>query len=238
MSKLVNKFRFNSKDFTGNEIISLPVNIILFFVVAVGLLITIYLTRPAPDVISSYSASLEGLTKYQKKNICLSARRINNIYVNPGDFFSFNKYVGPRTIQNGFHPAKALYERGVIESTGGGICLISSALYNSLVRAGLKITERKPHTNLIRSMPYGMDATVWYGINDLKFKNNLKNRVLITSECSFNRLNISIKSNKIVNKPEIITKKQKVDENHIQVSVYRRINNVVEKLSEDVYLIK
>lgn len=213
-------------------------NIILFLIIIAGILVFIYLTRPAPDVLSSYSASLEGLTKTQRKNICLAARKINNVYINPGESFSFNKIVGPRTVENGFLPAKALYERGIISSTGGGICLVSSVLYNVLIRTGLDLTERTAHTNLIRSMPPGMDATVWYGMNDLKFKNNLSNRVLIDSQCSFNRLNISIKGKKTSSSPRLIVKKVMVDPEHVLVSVYRQKQNVIEKLTEDIYVKK
>jgi vancomycin resistance protein YoaR len=202
------------------------------------LLVMIYLSQPAPDVLSSYSVSLDGLTQEQHKNICLGAYKLNRKLLRPGELFSFNTVVGPRTLERGFVPSRAIFEGISINSTGGGICLLSSGLYNAVIRSNLQVVERHAHTSLIRSVPVGLDATVWYGKTDLKFTNNYDSSVRINSNCSASRLNIYINGKKTKNKLEIAVKKHKLSADKLQVSVYRKQQNAIEKISEDVYLIK
>ncbi|MEW5819978.1 MAG: VanW family protein [Cyanobacteriota bacterium] len=209
---------------------------IVFAGVVLLLLLAIYLTRPAPYNLGSYSASLKNLTPDQRRNVCLGARKINNTYVNPGMVFSFNAMVGPRTIERGFVPSKVIFEGDVIESVGGGICLLSSALYNAVIRSNLQVVIRVAHTKIIRSVPAGLDATVWYGLNDLSFKNNTSAKVKVVALCSYDRLNVSIKGNEPDKLPEIIIEKHKMSEKETLVSVYKKVGGSVEKISEDVYM--
>ena len=201
-------------------------------------MLLIYFTLPEPDVIGTYSSSLSGLSKSQKKNICLVAKKIDGTVINPYEEFSFNKLVGPRDLKTGFVPSKALFEGEVIDSIGGGVCLASSTLYNAVLIANMDIIKRVSHTKLIRSVPVGLDATVWYGINDLKFKNSSKNRIRIEAQCTLNRLNITIKGTKSLEPAQIIVKKQKLYGESLQVSVYRKNGNTIKKISEDIYRIK
>lgn len=213
-------------------------NIVLFIGLVLIFLAIIYLTRPAPDVLGSYSASLEDLSSAQRRNICLSARKMNGIYINPRGEFSFNSAVGPRTLQAGFVPARVLFEGETMDSVGGGICLVSSALYNAVIRSNFNVKERVAHTRLIKSIPVGLDATVWYGTNDLRFENATHNRVRIDASCGYKRFNVSIKGNKASILPQIIVKKQKLSPDKLQVCVYKKYDKVLKKLSEDIYSIR
>lgn len=195
----------------------------------------IYLTRPVPEVISTYSVHIDGLTLAQKKNICLASNRLNNVYIKPGEIFSFNTKTGPRTLQNGFMPSRAILEDNVIESVGGGICLVASALYNSILLADMEVIERKAHSKVVSSFPPGLDATVWYGINDLKFRNNTTDKVRINTSCDYQTLKVNINGHKKFERPTIVIRKGAISPYQLQVKVMKKKNNLTSIVSEDVY---
>ena len=97
----------------------------------------------------------------------------------PNETFSYNKTLGARTSAAGYKNAK-VYEAGqVVDGIGGGICQISSTLYNAVLRANLEIVERRNHQFVTSYVEAGMDATVVYGMTDFKFKNTRKYPVKI-----------------------------------------------------------
>lgn len=105
-------------------------------------------------------------------NLRLAANKINGTVLMPGETFSYNTIVGERTIAAGYRNA-AIYENGqVVDGLGGGICQVSSTLYNSVLKTNLEIVERSNHMFLTTYSPGGLDATVAYGSLDFKFKNN------------------------------------------------------------------
>lgn len=105
-------------------------------------------------------------------NLRLAANKINGTVLMPGETFSYNTIVGERTIAAGYRNA-AIYENGqVVDGLGGGICQVSSTLYNSVLKTNLEIVERTNHMFLTTYSPGGLDATVAYGSLDFKFKNN------------------------------------------------------------------
>ena len=211
---------------------------LVFIIIILALSFIIYFTRPTPVILGSYSASLEGLTVSQRKNICLAAKKINGRFIQSGDTFSFNGVVGPRSLEAGFVPSKAIFEQEIVDSVGGGICLLSSTLYNAAIRSNLNVIDRVAHTRTIRSVPSGLDATVWYGINDLKFQNNTDAKIKIDAICSYRRLNIAIKGYKEQEKATIKIDREKIAPNRLQVTVYRRTLKTMEKLSEDIYTVR
>lgn len=208
---------------------------LVFFIIFSCLIILIYITRPNKNILGSYSASIENLSPAQRKNICLAATKINNKYIFPQKIFSFNSVVGPRTLEIGFVSARSLYEGDTLNSMGGGICVVSSVLYNAVLKSCLGIIERVPHKNIIHSVPHGLDATVWYGINDFKFINNTNSNIKIEAYCSINNLNITIKGNSSICNPKIVVKKELLNPHKIKISTFRIINNFQERLSNDEY---
>ena len=99
----------------------------------------------------------------------------------PGEVFSYNSIVGERTIAAGYKNA-AIYENGqVVDGLGGGICQVSSTLYNAVLYANLEVVERTNHMFLTTYVSGGRDATVAYGSLDFKFKNNRDYPVRIAS---------------------------------------------------------
>lgn len=108
----------------------------------------------------------------RKINIQLSAQKINNTLLGPGETFSFNKIVGPRTPENGYQDAKSFIAGQIIDSTGGGICQVSSTLYNAVLLSDLPILARTHHMFSVGYVPLGLDAAVAYDANvDFQFKN-------------------------------------------------------------------
>ena len=105
-------------------------------------------------------------------NIKLACEKINGYVLAPGEEFSYNDVVGPRTAERGFRIANVYVGNTVQPGIGGGICQVSSTMYNSVVFADLEITERRNHTLPVAYVPLGRDATVSYGTTDFKFKNN------------------------------------------------------------------
>jgi len=110
--------------------------------------------------------------KNRSQNIKMAAQALDEFLLPPGEEFSFNKIVGPRTKEAGYNDAPIILNNQFVEGIGGGVCQVSSTLYNVLLRANLFVTERHPHSLPIRYVPKGMDAAVVYGLKDLKFINN------------------------------------------------------------------
>ncbi len=123
-----------------------------------------------PDLLGTYS------TKYvnnpnRTTNLKLAASKINSTVIMPGETFSFNKIVGKRTKAAGYKDAAIFVNGGVEDGLAGGICQISTTLYNAVTFANLEVTERRNHSLLASYAQPGRDATVVWGSSDLKFVN-------------------------------------------------------------------
>lgn len=167
----------------------------------------------------------------------MGAKSLNNTVLWPDEAFSFNKTVGPRTVQQGYRRAPAYFENQNIPVEGGGICLLSSVLYNAALRANMEIIERTPHVKPIKSVPVGLDATVWYGKNDLKFRNITHDKNLILAKCSDSTLTVAFKRNIHTEPAKINVKRAKISPHKLNVKVFR--HHKVEKtlVSDDIYKI-
>lgn len=142
---------------------------IALVVLAVGA--ALWLNRPFQAELGTYRTSLADRTEAQLHNIHQAIEALDGVVIEPGETFSFNATVGPRTAERGYRQAPAFMERDLVTSVGGGICQVSSTLYNAGVLAGLEVVERHPHFRLVASVPAGRDATVWFGMADLRLKN-------------------------------------------------------------------
>ncbi|RSD25455.1 VanW family protein [Mesobacillus subterraneus] len=133
-------------------------------------------------LIGHYITYFNSGNKERTHNIALAAEAINNHVVFPGETFSFNKVVGKRTASRGYQPAPIIVRGELSEGIGGGICQVSSTLFNAADRSGLKILERYSHSKQVPYVPPGRDATVsWYG-PDFTFKNRYNQPVLIRAK--------------------------------------------------------
>ena len=137
-----------------------------------------------PNKISSYSTRYDGGDVNRSTNLELACEKINDVIVLPGETFSYNKTLGERSKAAGYKTAK-VYENGeVVDGIGGGICQISSTLYNAVLKANLEIVERRNHQFITSYVEEGRDATVAYGVTDFKFKNSRKYAVKIKASAS------------------------------------------------------
>ena len=145
-----------------------------------------------PDLLATYSTKYDGANINRTNNLELACEKINDKIVLAGETFSYNKTLGARTIADGYKEAK-VYENGeVVDGIGGGICQVSSTLYNSVLMANMEIIERKNHQFVTSYTPAGRDATVVYGQTDFKFKNTRTYAIKIKATCSNGIITISI----------------------------------------------
>jgi len=114
-------------------------------------------------------------------NIALAAKLIDNKIVRPGEIFSYNETVGPTTKANGFKSAQVFFKGKKSYGYGGGVCQVSSTLFNAVEKAGLKVIERHSHSLPVDYVPKGKDAATSHGGIDFKFENNLDKPVRIDS---------------------------------------------------------
>ncbi|MBO6263383.1 MAG: VanW family protein [Clostridia bacterium] len=129
--------------------------------------------------LTSFSTSYHSSTEERKRNIALAAKYIGGVRLNGGEEFSFNGVVGERSEKRGFSGAKIILNGKFIEGIGGGVCQVSSTLYNAAVLAGLTVTERHSHSLAVGYVEPSFDAMVNSGSSDLKFVNTGEKPVYI-----------------------------------------------------------
>lgn len=126
------------------------------------------------------------------QNIELAAKTIDGTVLMPGESFSFNEFLGPRTTAKGYKVAGVFANGRHDVGVGGGICQVSTTLYNALALAGLKITQRSNHSMAVTYVPVGRDAAVSYPSLDLKFTNNFDFPIAVDSVYSKGQLAFSV----------------------------------------------
>lgn len=146
--------------------------------------------------ISSFSTNFSTSTAARATNISLATSFINGKVLMPGETFSFNDVVGQRTASRGFQEAPVIIGNKVDSGLGGGICQVSTTLYNAAIRANLQTVERIHHTLPSHYIGLGMDATVDYGNIDYKFKNTLEFPVYIEAYTENRNIVFSVYSDK------------------------------------------
>lgn len=113
------------------------------------------------------------------QNIAIAVRKISGIALKPGQIFSFNEIVGPRDAEHGWAQANELFQGEFVRGYGGGICQVSSTLYNAVLLGGLEIKERYHHDRPLQYVEPGRDATVAWNVLDFKFRNNTDKMLLV-----------------------------------------------------------
>ena len=123
------------------------------------------------DVLGTYTTDYGSSPYGRKVNVVNGASKINGSVVYPGETFSVYKTVSPFTAENGYALAGS-YENGqTVQTYGGGICQVSTTLYNAVIRAELKIKERHPHSMTVHYVPRSADAAIAGTYKDMKFEN-------------------------------------------------------------------
>lgn len=144
------------------------------------------------SVLSQYSTRFNKSDTKRTDNIKLACSRINNKIVLPGETFSMNKVLGPRTHENGYKEAPIIFKNELVPGTGGGVCQVSSTLYNSVLLAGLDVIEREHHSMPLSYISPGLDATITEDSIDFRFINNLDYPISLYASVTGNKLNILI----------------------------------------------
>ncbi|MBQ1250558.1 MAG: VanW family protein [Clostridia bacterium] len=145
---------------------------------------------------SNFNASLKGRTT----NVKLACDFCDNIILNPGDEFSYNGSVGPRTYERGFKDATVYVAGTTEEGVGGGICQVSSTIYTAALHADLEITERYNHSYTVTYVPLGEDATVVYGAKDFRFRNNTDYPIKLDISYGGSSMTVKILGTNLTNK--------------------------------------
>ncbi len=126
--------------------------------------------RARTQVLATFSTRFDAGNAPRAHNIELAARRISGVTVEAGSEFSFNAVVGKRTRANGFEEANIILDGEFVPGVGGGVCQASTTLFNAALRAGMEITESRPHSLSVSYVPPSLDAMV-SDFSDLKFRN-------------------------------------------------------------------
>lgn len=139
-------------------------------------------------LLAGFCAVLRNPLPGEEYNVSLASKKIRGSVVKPSKVFSQNMSIGPYTKLRGFKEGASYIGENIIMTEGGGVCKIATTLYNLAVLSNLEIVERHNHSMPVNYVPYGQDATVAYGIKDLRFRNTTDNPILIWSEMIENRL--------------------------------------------------
>jgi vancomycin resistance protein YoaR len=149
-------------------------------------------------VIGRYVTYYNPGNRNRSHNIELASRTLDSTVVFPGETFSFNRTIGRRTVERGYKEAPVIVRGELSEGVGGGICQVSSTLFNAVDNAGLQIVERYAHSRNVAYVPPGRDATVsWYG-PDFVFRNTLDQPVLIRSYAAHGTMRVVLYSTESV----------------------------------------
>jgi vancomycin resistance protein YoaR len=145
--------------------------------------------------ISSFTTNFNTSEINRSKNLRLAASKINGNIIEIGEEFRFNEIVGKRTVESGYSDAMIIVSGKFEPGLGGGVCQVSSTLYNACLMAGLEISERHNHGLAVSYVQLGLDATVVYGIQDFRFINNTSSPIYIRALTNGGQLTISIYGN-------------------------------------------
>lgn len=156
------------------------------------------LTGLNEKVIGRYVTYYNPRNRNRSHNIELASAALDSTVVFPGETFSFNRTIGKRTVERGYRQAPVIVRGELSEGVGGGICQVSSTLFNAVDNAGLQIVERYAHSRHVAYVPPGRDATVsWYG-PDFAFRNTLNQPVLIRAYAARGTMRVVLHSTESV----------------------------------------
>lgn len=199
-------------------------------------------TEAFPDLLSEFSTKYDARNRNRTTNLVLASNKINGTVLMPEEIFSYNKVVGERTIQAGYKEAPIYVEGRVEDGLGGGICQITSTLYNAALYSNLEILERSNHQFVPSYVTASRDATVVYGAIDFKFKNNREYPIKINCSVSNGIANFKIFGLKSENDydVELSSKITRTTSTSIYSEAYKTLkkNGTIvssEILSKDVY---
>jgi len=147
---------------------------------------------PVDTLLGAFTTSYASSSRNRAGNIDTAAGSIDGTVIMPGGEFSYNKTVGPRNRESGFLLAPVIVNGQLQPGIGGGICQVSSTLYNAVLLSNMKIVARSHHSHPVPYVPSGRDATVAYGAIDFKFRNTTDAPIIIETKTANRRLTARI----------------------------------------------
>ena len=160
-------------------------------------------------------------TLERNKNIRVAVESVNGTLLLPGQTFSLNDTVGPRTEERGFGVATVFVNAQPVDGVGGGICQVSSTLFNAVALAGLAIREVHAHSRPVKYLPPGRDATVSWGEKDLRFTNNTGAPVYIDYRFRDRRLHATVYGRKNGHRFTLLPRVRERRPGHVTAQLYR-----------------
>src|SRR3989338_91578 len=141
------------------------------------------------ELVASGTSDFKGSSNNRIKNIKLGSSKFQGLLVAPGATFAFNEPLGPVDGEHGFAPELVIKKTGLVPEFGGGICQVSTTVFRAALYGGLPVVERRNHSFAVQYYaPQGTDATIYPGVQDLKFTNDTPGHILIWSEISGTKL--------------------------------------------------
>lgn len=158
------------------------------------------------ELISSFTTRFDSGNVPRSSNIRLAAKIIDGTILAPGAIFSFNGVVGERTRERGFQEAGVYINGRVDTGIGGGICQVSTTLYNAVLFANLEVLERSNHSLTVPYVPLSRDAAVSWGSQDFKFRNNTEHYIYVRCVATSYTITFELYSTKSNTKVELDSK--------------------------------
>jgi vancomycin resistance protein YoaR len=141
------------------------------------------------ELVAVGESDFSGSPRNRRVNIGVGASRFQGLILKPGEEFSFNKFLGDVDGEHGFLPELVIKRSGLVPEFGGGLCQVSSTAFRAAMNAGVDITERRNHSFAVRYYaPQGTDATIYPGVTDFKFTNDLPSHLLIRTKIDGDKL--------------------------------------------------
>lgn len=144
------------------------------------------------SIIGEWTTKFAVQEKNRSDNLSAAAKALDRKIIRPGEIFSFNNTVGPREPETGYKDAYVIINGEYVQGIGGGVCQVSSTLYNAVLLSNLKIAERMPHAVTVNYVAAGQDATVNYPNIDFKFENNTSGLLYLRSVVKNGALTLQI----------------------------------------------
>lgn len=142
--------------------------------------------------LGSFSTKFNADNEPRVNNIKIASEAVNGTLIKSGEVFSYNSTVGPTTEARGYKKAKIFVDGKEKQGFGGGVCQVSSTVYNAAVAAEMEITERHAHSKDVAYVAKDKDAATSYGVIDLKFKNTKEHPIKVISYVKENTIFVEI----------------------------------------------
>ncbi len=214
--------------------------------------------------LAKYTTKFNKWKRGRTQNLTLATESVDGTILKPGETFSLNDTVGERLASRGYKSAPIFVNGQLEPGLGGGVCQVSSTIYNAVLLAGLEVVERSNHSRTVPYVPAGLDATVAYGLRDFRFKNNTDTSLCLLARVTDNKLTVELYGNEkdkknikiftgnkkywgagsktVVDKSLKPGTKKEIDKgaSGVAVTVYRKVfdkdgKSVTEQVHRDVY---